>query len=250
MGITDAKIVNFFKVSTKKRKKVIFLEFERIVSQKRLRRYVNACGGDTRKALTLYRYNLRISREMFTMISCFEVAFRNAIDNELTARYGNEWLKDSVSTGGFLTGFDTVKSFGIVKHTYDKLVSEGQYSHTKLLSGLEFGVWKYMYSPPQFRATGRVLLRVFPYKQRSTPNLHINHTYIFNELDKINTLRNRIAHHEPICFLSGQDMVYTDYIKKEYQNIQTLFSWMGINGSSMLYGLDHVLGICRKIDLL
>jgi len=160
MGITDAKIVNFFNVSTKKRKIVNFLEFERIVSQKRLSRYVNASGGDTRKALTLYRYNLRISQEMFTMISCFEVAFRNAIDNELSALYGNEWLKDSISTGGFLTGSDTIKSFGIVKHTYDKLVSEGQYSHTKLLSGLEFGVWKYMFSPPQYRATGRVLLRV------------------------------------------------------------------------------------------
>lgn len=229
---------------------MIFLEFERIVSQKRLSRYVNACGGDTRKALTLYRYNLRVSQELFTMISCFEVAIRNAIDNELTARYGNEWLKDSISNGGFLTGSDTVKSFGIVKHTYDKLVSEGRYSHTKLLSGLEFGVWKYMYSPPQFRATGRVLLRVFPHKQRSTPNLHINHTYLFNELDKINTLRNRIAHHEPICFLSGRDLVYTDYIKKEYQNIQMLFSWMGINGASMLYGLDHVLDICKKIDSL
>lgn len=227
-----------------------FFDFERVVSQKRMSRYVNACCGDTRKAQTLYRHNLRISQEMFTMISCFEVAIRNAIDNELTRVLGNEWLKDSVSVGGFLTGPDTIKSYGIVKHTYDKLVSERLYSHTKLLSGLDFGVWKYMYSPPQFRATGRVLLRIFPYKQRSTPLLHINHTFIFNELDKINTLRNRIAHHEPICFLTGHDVVYTDYIKKEYRNIQTLFSWMGIDGASMLYGLDHVLRICDKIDLL
>lgn len=146
-----------------------FLDFERIVSQNRMSRYVNACGGNTRKAQTLYRYNLRISQEMFTMISCFEVAIRNSIDNQLIASFGNEWLRDSVLPGGFLTGPDTVKSFGIVKHTYDKLVSEGLYNHTKLLSGLDFGVWKYMYSPPQFRATGRVLLRVFPFKQRSTP---------------------------------------------------------------------------------
>ena len=227
-----------------------FLDFERIVSQNRMSRYVNACGGNTRKAQTLYRYNLRISQEMFTMISCFEVAIRNSIDNQLTASIGNEWLRASILPGGFLTGPDTVKSFGIVKHTYDKLVSEGLYSHTKLLSGLDFGVWKYMYSPPQFRATGRVLLRVFPFKQRSTPQQHINHTYVFNELDKINTLRNRIAHHEPICFLAGQDVVYTDYIKKEYQNIQQLFSWMGINGESMLFGLDHVLKVCGQIDSL
>ena len=35
-------------------------------------RYVNACGGDTRKAMTLYRYNLRLSQEVFTVICCYE----------------------------------------------------------------------------------------------------------------------------------------------------------------------------------
>lgn len=28
----------------------------------------------------------------------------------------------------------------------------------------------------------------------------------------------------------------------------TLFSWMGIDSNSMLYGLDHVLRVCDKID--
>ena len=41
-----------------------------------MERYLTACGGDTRKAMTLYRYNLQISQEMFTIVSCFEVALR------------------------------------------------------------------------------------------------------------------------------------------------------------------------------
>ena len=45
-----------------------------------------ACGGDTRRAMTLYRYNLKLSQEMFTLISCFEVALRNRIDNQMVAR--------------------------------------------------------------------------------------------------------------------------------------------------------------------
>ena len=49
-----------------------------------MERYVTACGGDTRKAMTLYRYNLQVSQEMFTIVSCFEVALRNAIDRKLT----------------------------------------------------------------------------------------------------------------------------------------------------------------------
>ena len=47
------------------------------------------------------------------------------------------------------------------------------------------------------------LLSVFPSKPKSTPVLRIDNKYIFNELDHINQLRNRIAHHEPICFASG-----------------------------------------------
>ena len=73
-----------------------YKEFERIISAERMSRYVEACGGNTRKAMTLYRYNLQLSQEMFTIISCFEVALRNAINKELSSRLGAEWLKDSM----------------------------------------------------------------------------------------------------------------------------------------------------------
>lgn len=42
----------------------------------------------------------------------------------------------------------------------------------------------------------------------------------------------------------------TSYIINEYQKIQTLFSWMGIDSRSMLYGLDHVQSVCSKINAL
>ena len=41
-----------------------YLEFERILSAKRMQRYKDATCGDTRKAMALYRYNLRLSQEM------------------------------------------------------------------------------------------------------------------------------------------------------------------------------------------
>ena len=73
-----------------------YADFEKIMSSQRMERYLTACGGDTRKAMTLYRYNLQISQEMFTIVSCFEVAPRNAIDRKLTENLGEEWLeKDS-----------------------------------------------------------------------------------------------------------------------------------------------------------
>ena len=68
-----------------------YLEFERILSSKRIGRYLESVGGDTKKAMTLYRCNLRLSQELFTVVSCFEVALRNAIDNLMVPKFGNDW---------------------------------------------------------------------------------------------------------------------------------------------------------------
>ena len=57
-----------------------FQYFEDAFSADRMGKYVSACNGDTRRAMMLYRCNLRLSQEMFTLVSCFEVTLRNRID--------------------------------------------------------------------------------------------------------------------------------------------------------------------------
>lgn len=113
---------------------------------------------------------------------------------------------------------------------------------------MEFGVWKYMYSAPQYRASGRRLLKVFPNKPKSSAKKQYNNQLIFNELDAINRLRNRIAHHEPICFLQDKEIVSTVYLHNCYERILTLFSWMGIDSKGLLYGLDHIQRLIKKIE--
>lgn len=115
---------------------------------------------------------------------------------------------------------------------------------------MEFGVWKYMFANPQYRATGQILLRIFPNKPRSSAEIQYNNTYMFNELDGINILRNRIAHHEPICFARRQPQIGTVYILNAYHNLHKLFMWMGIDSHSLLYGLDHVQQVCKRINAL
>ena len=80
-----------------------YKDFERFFSQKRLNRYLQACQGDTRKAMALYRYNLRLAQELLTIVNCFEVSLRNAIDNILVPQFGSEWLKDSVAPQGIFS---------------------------------------------------------------------------------------------------------------------------------------------------
>ena len=75
-------------------------EFEDAISPERMHRYVSACANNTKRAMTLYRYNLRLSQEMYAIISCFEVSLRNKINKEMKANHGNDWLRDFVLPGG------------------------------------------------------------------------------------------------------------------------------------------------------
>ncbi len=188
-----------------------------------MERYVMACGGDTRKAMTLYRYNLQISQEMFTIVSCFEVALRNAIDHKLTENLGDEWLRNSIMPNGIFTKPILRKTRDIITFAHRKLQLSQSYTHHKLLAEMEFGIWKYMFSPIQYRVTGRNLLSIFPNKPRSSREIQYNQTYIFNELDKVNSLRNRIAHHETICFASRTSRIDTTYVTNIYTKIKKLF---------------------------
>lgn len=187
---------------------------------------------------------------MFTIVSCFEVALRNAIDQRLTKNLGEEWLKNSIMPDGVFTEPILRKTRDIITFAYNKLQRSHTYTHSKLLAEMEFGIWKYMFSPVQYRVTERNLLSIFPNKPRSSREIQYNQTYIFNELDKVNSLRNRIAHHETICFSSGTLGIDISYVVNIYTKIKTLFSWMDIDSNSLLYGLDHISRVCSQINQL
>lgn len=217
-----------------------FTDFQNIVSSERMRRYLDACAGDCEKTLELYQANVRVSLEMFAIVGAFEVALRNAIDKVMTLNYGENWLRDAILPGGFFDVPQCRDHAQIIRFAYNKLMSKNIYTHSHLLAKMEFGIWKYMFSSPQYRAAGRILLRVFPNKPTSTRLVQYNNATVFNELDHVNSLRNRIAHHEPICFPTGKSEISTDYIRWIYAKIEMLFRWMGINTKDYLSGLSQL----------
>lgn len=221
--------------------------FARVMTNARMNRYLLACGGNTRKAMTLYRKNLQLTQELFTVISCFEVALRNAIDAVVLPSLGNDWLRNAAASGGV---FDTQKCRITRENINDAINKLHNYSHYKLVAELGLGFWRFMFAPNQFNATGRILLHVFPSKPTSTPAIQYNNIYIFNQLAQLNDIRNRMAHHEPICFLPGQPIKDTTYARQHYNLILQLFQWMQIDEAALLYGLDHINTVCNEIDNL
>lgn len=222
-----------------------YANFSGIMTDARMQRYLLACNGNTRKAMTLYRKNLQLTQELFTVIGCFEVALRNVIDKQITLSLGNDWLKDGAMPGGV---FDTPRCRLTRENINDAIGKLHTYSHYKLIAELGFGFWRFMFAQNQFNATGRVLLKVFPSKPTSTSIIQYNNTYIFNQLAQLNELRNRMAHHEPICFFPGQPIKNTTYARQHYNLILQLFQWMQIDEAALLYGLDHINTVCNDID--
>lgn len=223
-------------------------EFREIMSEPRMSRYLQACNNDSRKAMTLYRLNLKLSQQLFTIISCFEIALRNAIDRHYVDTLGANWLRDSVSPNGIFN-IPTCRRTKTIIRKGIKAVNNN-YTHNKLVAEMDFGFWRYLFAKPQFNACGKTLLQIFPAKPISTPQNQYNQTYVFNELEKINKIRNRIAHHEAICFRLGQSIIDTTYVSIHYGLILNLFNWLNINESELLYGLDHVHQSIARINSL
>lgn len=218
------------------------------MSTHRMGRYLAACGGGTKRAMTLYRLNLRLSQEMFTIISCFEVALRNSIDHHYLHTLGPDWLKNAVTAGGIFANQSCKYSADSINTEVRKLGTG--YSHGRLVAALGFGFWRYLFASNQYQRAGSSLLHIFPAKPRSTATTQYNQRYVFNQLAAINEIRNRIAHHEPICFLSGSFIKDTTYSRQHYGLILQLFQWMNIDESALLYGLDHIHRVCSEIDSL
>ncbi|MBK7959701.1 MAG: hypothetical protein IPK03_17440 [Bacteroidetes bacterium] len=116
------------------------------------------------------------------------------------------------------------------------------------MAELGFGFWRFMFAQQLMLQNGYCCM-YFLSKPKSTP-YSIQQHFIFNQLAQLNDIRNRMAHHEPICFLPGQPIKNTKYARHHYNLILQLFQWMQIDEAALLYGLDHINLVCNEIDSL
>jgi hypothetical protein len=222
-------------------------DFEKILSHARLSRFLKACNGDKQKALKLYRLNIELSQNFYAILSMFEVALRNAIDVHYSNHFNDkEWLKNQCIGKGFLNdnAFQTGRFKS--KKKVDSAIRElgVRYTHDRVIASLSFGFWVNLFAPIQFRLAGQNLHKIFPNRPKGTlPKL------IFNELNTILDFRNRVAHHEPICFNGSQSINLTNVVNT-YTSIIELTQWLGIDNVRFLKDLDNTNQIISEINSL
>jgi hypothetical protein len=77
----------------------------------------------------------------------------------------------------------------------------------------------------------------------------VNHTKVFKKMNSIIRIRNRIAHHEPICF-APPTAISTAYATSKYYQVRELLQGLGINANSFLFGVDGLQRERQYIDNL
>lgn len=206
-------------------------QFHTAISLPRYNRYLAACGNKQR-ALKLYRANINLSQELYGVIGIFEVVLRNSIDRHMSSTLSPFWLEDAVADGGYLDSNPRcLDSFHAVQDAIQKLGIE--YTHDRLIAKLTFGFWTYQFATKEYAAAGSTLLNIFPNRPKGTRQKDV-----YQRLNKINDLRNRIAHHEPICF--DEYTICINRTKRRYDLIIELLGWLGCNHTRLLYGIDGV----------
>ena len=213
-------------------------EYEKALSIPRIGKYKIACNGDKNKALILYRYNIKLCQKFYGILGVLEVVLRNAINEHYKMLLkDNDWLITQSKTGFLIDYQDT-----ILKER-NKLI-QNKYTHDKLVASLSLGIWTFLFSRNCYKNSGKTLLQIFPNRAHG-----LNQKDIYADLDKIRTFRNRIAHHEPLCF-DRFGTINLVYVREIYTLIIRYIDFLGYRSNELLYSVETPLSTIEKIDEL
>lgn len=215
-----------------------FKTSQKLYSTARIGKYLKACGGDKRKTMQLYRYNLRLCQRFYGVLSLFEVVLRNAVNNHYMAYYSDaEWIVNQAANGKLL-----VHDKDEIKQAEVDYKKRGIYNNDKMVSSLTFGFWTFLFTKNNYKKGGKTLLRIFPNKAKGK-----NQADVYLDLTHIREFRNRIAHHEPICF-DGNGQISTSFARKHYQLISDYIGYFGQPSDDVLQWAERPDSVLDQID--
>lgn len=207
-----------------------FFEYEKAFSKARLNKYVVACGGNTSKALTLYRHNVKLCQKFYGILNIFEVILRNAINDHYKTVFNDpDWILHQLEAGKMLSNAPQKQE---VQKIIAELKKNNRYTNDRVVSSVSFGFWTHLFTKQPFRLGGQNLLRIFTNR---TPGL--GQKVIFNELMAIKTFRNRIAHHEAICF-NHNGCIDMTAVHDKYALIIKYVNFLGYDSNHLFWGID------------
>ena len=166
-----------------------------------------SCGTD-KELIAAYMVLQSLQEKFYLPIQLVEITLRNNINNSIKSLLTNREATHNQVNRWYNTVPSTSKSKNQISNAKQKAEREVRgrgHNHNDVVARLTFGFWVYLLDKPH-RLTGSgnrnhqlwpfLNDKVFPNRgSKSIPAL-------FNDLNTLNKLRNRLFHHEPIWLSS------------------------------------------------
>lgn len=197
--------------------------FERYFTQARLGPYLAEVDDDYARAEQLYVWNLRVSGAFYEVLGVFEVALRNAMCEELRRWHGKRpgtWLDDPTAV------FDA-RRIKQIEEARRILIQRGKpTTEGRVVAELSLGFWRFLLSK-RYQNTLWT-----PHLRKAFPGMKPQkREVVYGHVEALLTLRNRIAHHEPIHRFPLADL---------HNRMLRVVAWIDPGMSAWLTGLSRV----------
>lgn len=153
------------------------------ISADRMGTYLALARGSELRALRLYVRNAALAAAFLGPLQALEVTLRNTMHHLLSNQYGDDWY-DTINLG----------------HSQDKAIESAKQAlrregkvetPARIVAASSFGLWVGLLA----KGNDRLLWRPILHRTFSPTPARAD---VYGQLDRLRTLRNRIAHHEPI----------------------------------------------------
>lgn len=203
-----------------------------ILSEPRFATYLQHCNNDRTCALELYQWNLEISSAFLLPLHLLEISLRNAVSECLESTYTSNWpwnqrfILSLPNSNGYNPRRNLQQTASMQSPTMGKVVSE-----------LKFVFWEKMFTARHdIRIWNQHIRTAFPNSpQQMTPRQIREQA--FQDIFTIRSLRNRIAHHEPI---------FRRNLQEDYNKIHELVEWRDKTTADWMNNIQHVTTLIPK----
>jgi hypothetical protein len=170
-------------------------DFESVLSAPRFGTYLRETKGDRHKAMELYCWNTDVSAAFYVVLQFSEISVRNGAVEAIEAEFTKNWHLNR----GFAHTLPTLRGGKGYQPKKDLMsCAERLPTAGKVVAELKFAFWQHLFvRGQQERLWDRRFAAAFP-GYENTLSIPQARSQMFDDIEKIRKLRNRVAHHEPI----------------------------------------------------
>jgi hypothetical protein len=199
------------------------------LSPDRFTPYEQAVNGDLAAAFTLYEWNMSVSAALFETLGPVEVVLRNAIHDRLLAWHARRGLPDQWYDHA---GLDAQGQRDVAR-AKDRATRGGRDPEIpgKVIAELTLGFWRYLLARRYQATLWPAIVTAFSSHHDGSK---LSRVAVHDDVQRLQVLRNRIAHHEP---------VYRRDLQQDFAGMLALASWISPDVVTWVRGLSRVLTI-------